>query len=476
MFSIYQQLNKKDEDSGGSRRGSDCTGHDRFYQEPTRVKRKKRPPNRRTRSAIELDSNAMLTARNYVKNNRSTSIESTTSNASTSSSSINNLSEDKFQFVNKIDSLAKILFNRVSITRSRDSESSNGKHHYESLEQNPTIREEGIEYLELEKKSRDQALNICQVYLQATTRYNLANQLYNIGSRVDKFWFVVTDTLLKTDRLLTLTPLSKNCPLSVCPSTKEILNKLFLFIQHPYVCPILDIEFIEYEEENYVIILQPINHGCLKDLIYGIDKNSWNNDWTNKYVSRGNGLILPQIQVIGRQILEALLFLKDRGYPTIHLHSGNVAIQNGMARVAGLENSLLGFTSRIYPLVSTRAPYGTCIESICFGHLLFEMTTGYELCSFKPSRIHYDDVAKFPLVYELMEFIFNSPDNRYPSLEEILLHELFRNIDLRELRHAPVNTFRPILNPSVVNLLEDIKRHNSRRITSIEEIDLLISI
>lgn len=42
-------------------------------------------------------------------------------------------------------------------------------------------------------------------------------------------------------------------------------------------------------------------------------------------------------------------------------------------------------------------------------------------------------------VYELMEFIFNSPDNRYPSLEEILLHELFRNIDLRELRHAPVN-------------------------------------
>ncbi|XP_074106577.1 slowpoke binding protein isoform X2 [Cotesia typhae] len=461
MFSIYQQLNKKDDESGGSRRSSDVTGHDRFYRESPRVKRKKRPPNRRTLSAIELDSSAMTSARDYIKNNRSASIESSTSNAS-SSSSINNL-EDKFHFGNKIDSLAKILFNRVSITRARESELSNKKHLYESLDQSPTIREEGIEYLELEKRSRDQALNICQVFLQAATRFTLIEQLHNIGSRVDKFWFAVKDTLLKTDRILTLTPLGKNCPLSVCPSTKEILNKLFLFIQHPYVCPILDIEFIEYEEENYVVVLQPINHGSLKDLIYGVDRNSWNNDWSNKYVSRGPGLPFPQIQVLGRQILEALLFLKDRGFPTVHLHSGNVVIQNGMARVAGLENSLLGFTSRIHPLVGPRIPYGASIESICFGHLLFEMTAGYELCLFKLSRVHYDDVAKYPLVYELMDFIFNSPENRYPKLEEILLHELFRNIDLRELRHAPVNTFRPILNPSVVRLLDDIKRHNSRR-------------
>lgn len=40
-----------------------------------------------------------------------------------------------------------------------------------------------------------------------------------------------------------------------------------------------------------------------------------------------------QVQRLGRQILEALLFLQERGFPPFgHLHSGNVIIQNGVAR------------------------------------------------------------------------------------------------------------------------------------------------
>lgn len=42
---------------------------------------------------------------------------------------------------------------------------------------------------------------------------------------------------------------------------------------------------------------------------------------------------MGQVQRLGRQILEALLFLRDRGISTHgHLHSGNVIIQNGVAR------------------------------------------------------------------------------------------------------------------------------------------------
>lgn len=42
---------------------------------------------------------------------------------------------------------------------------------------------------------------------------------------------------------------------------------------------------------------------------------------------------MSQVQRLGRQILEALLFLKERGFPLHgHLHSGNVILQNGAAR------------------------------------------------------------------------------------------------------------------------------------------------
>lgn len=41
------------------------------------------------------------------------------------------------------------------------------------------------------------------------------------------------------------------------------------------------------------------------------------------------------MQRFGRHILEALLFLRERGIPSHgHLHSGNVILQNGVARYA----------------------------------------------------------------------------------------------------------------------------------------------
>lgn len=75
---------------------------------------------------------------------------------------------------------------------------------------------------------------------------------------------------------------------------------------------------------------------------------------------------------MGRQVLEALTFLKERGFPTvIHLHSGNVLVQNGVARLAGLENTLLGFTSRIHPLIASRISQNISIDMICFGKINF---------------------------------------------------------------------------------------------------------
>lgn len=91
------------------------------------------------------------------------------------------------------------------------------------------------------------------------------------GSRADKHWFLVRDVSLKTDRLLTLTPMNDNCPLNISQKTQSILNELFLSLQHPYICPLLHLELIEFEDQFFVIVIHPINQGSLKDLIYGVN-------------------------------------------------------------------------------------------------------------------------------------------------------------------------------------------------------------
>ncbi|XP_043578057.1 slowpoke-binding protein isoform X6 [Bombus pyrosoma] len=377
MFNLYQNLNKKDEDH----KESDVTGHDRFWQERPRTRRKRRAVNRRTQSAIEFDSEAIVSARGTLRRGRSASIEDEDSDE-----------EKSYQLTNKIDNLAKILFSRVSAARGcKDSDVRNGRHNYTALDHGPSVCENVGEYMEMEKRSRDRALSICQAYIRRTPRYSLVKQLNNLGSRMDKHWFIVRDTSLKTDRLITLAPLNRNCSLSITPLTKNVLNDLFLALQHPYICPIFDIDFLELESQNYVIVVQPISQGSLKDLIYGIERTGWNEDWNQKYGSRGKGLPLPQVQQMGRQVLEALTFLKERGFPT---------------------------------------------------------------------------------VVELLQFVFGESSNRQKIIEELLVHDLFRNIDLREMRSAPVTIFRPTLTPPVVNLLDGIKRQNAnKRTTQLDVVD-----
>lgn len=63
------------------------------------------------------------------------------------------------------------------------------------------------------------------------------------------------------------------------------------------------------------------------------NQSQWNEPWNRKYTKKSSALPMSQVQRLGRQILEALLFLRERGFPSHgHLHSGNVILQNGVAR------------------------------------------------------------------------------------------------------------------------------------------------
>lgn len=318
------------------------------------------------------------------------------------------------------------------------------------------------ERMESEKKARQRAQSACMHYLRFCPRYTFMQHLNDIGSRLGKHWFVVRDSSIKTERLLTLTPQSSNPPIVCNQLRRRMILDLFVTLQHPYIYPILDLEFVESTSENknaYIIVVIPFNNkGSLKDLIY---KTCWHDEWSDKYSQRNRGLPLSQIQRLGRQILEALLFLREREYPyCCHLHSGNVILQNGVARLSGLENPILGYSSRIQPVIVKNSLLQcdpSTVDVICFGHVLFEMTAGYELTEPEPTQANMLDVTHYPKVVEILDFIFKNPKHRVPSIEELLICNFFRSIDLREMRAVSLPVLQAKLTSPSVKLLNKVR-------------------
>lgn len=74
-------------------------------------------------------------------------------------------------------------------------------------------------------------------------------------------------------------------------------------------------------------------------------------------------------------------------------------------RLSGLENGLLGLSSRINAVMWSRSV--TEIENvdiICFGHLLYEMSTGQELTTPKPSmRVLEMELQHYPQIGQVSE-------------------------------------------------------------------------
>lgn len=93
--------------------------------------------------------------------------------------------------------------------------------------------------------------------------------------RVDKHWFVVRDGSVKTERLLTLVPKNPKSVLECSPDTRRTILDLFLTLQHPYIYPVLDVEFVEGAtdpETTFITLVLPFNSkGSLKDLIYKVN-------------------------------------------------------------------------------------------------------------------------------------------------------------------------------------------------------------
>ena len=99
--------------------------------------------------------------------------------------------------------------------------------------------------------------------------------------------------------------------------------------------------------------------GSLRDKIYNV-KSPIKESFVKKYGSTGAkgsadsaGLSPKDVAAHGRQVLEALKFLLEKGIPYSHLHSGNVLIKDdGQCALTDLENGILGPEALYSPHVS----------------------------------------------------------------------------------------------------------------------------
>ncbi|XP_069963592.1 serine-rich adhesin for platelets isoform X2 [Bactrocera oleae] len=439
-FTMFK-FNKAAAQNRAENRANACTGHDQFVRPPVPEKKVKHIMKKlhkqnglkRSNSAIEFDVSALTAAnrRHIYSSNRSASSEQDNSDQSEHS--------EKSPLVSARPNL---------------------KYQYSALDSGNGI----VERSPRERAQRERALNALQEWVQNSNgRYEIIAHLDEIGSRHGKNWFLVTDATVRTDRLLTLLPLPPDCvafeDLPANENPKPMLMELLGSLHHPYIYPILDLGFLQLGSSNFACLVTPFNsRGSLKDLIY---RAQWNEPWARKYTRKPNGLPVSQVQRLGRQILEALLFLKERGFPLHgHLHSGNVILQNGAARLSGLENGLLGLSSRINAVMWSRST--TEIENvdiICFGHLLYEMCTGQEMTTPKPSmRVLEMELEHYPQILDVLGLIFEPPSGVCPSVEDLVLCDLFRSIDLRELRGPCFSTIKPSLSRSTLNLLYAVKK------------------
>ncbi|KAM7063475.1 PX domain-containing protein kinase-like protein isoform 4-T4 [Molossus nigricans] len=141
------------------------------------------------------------------------------------------------------------------------------------------------------------------------------------------------------------------------------------------------------------------------------------------------GLELQQIKTYGRQILEVLKFLHDKGFPYGHLHASNVMLDGDTCRLLDLENSLLGLPSFYRSYFSQFRKINT-LESVdvhCFGHLLYEMTYGRP-----PDSVPVDSFPPAPsmAVVAVLESTLSCEacKNGMPTVSRLLQMPLFSDV------------------------------------------------
>ncbi|PIK47648.1 putative slowpoke-binding protein isoform X2 [Apostichopus japonicus] len=309
---------------------------------------------------------------------------------------------------------------------------------------------------EMERNSvREEALINCQFYLRSHSgHYSYMGYLPNMGTRLEKHWFLVRQMRQTKDLIMNVWKKSPNCPLQFDGTTQKTLKELFRAISHPYIWPVLDLDL--WTDQSLVISVQNYEkRGSLKDHIYGVSPNNYVED---KYGMKGRALPSNELKLFGLQVLQALIYLEEQGFPYHgNVHSGNVILERRTCRLAGYENVCLGYASQLHPVLEKYFRDNLqSLDSLSFGHMMFEMSSGETLTQAFPDRIQLQK-CKQPGVKELLEYIFDV-NGDYPSIRYISEHGFFVGVRLKHLESKPPKQ-------SVLDFILLGKKENREKIT-----------
>uniref|UniRef100_A0A674DZJ7 PX domain-containing protein kinase-like protein n=1 Tax=Salmo trutta TaxID=8032 RepID=A0A674DZJ7_SALTR len=217
------------------------------------------------------------------------------------------------------------------------------------------------------------ALQQVSMFFRSDPKWEVVEPLKDIGWRIRKKYFLIKNKEQPKERqVLSWVDLGPDKFLS--DKDLQSTMKLLPSLTNPYICPVT---FANTSELSALVIRMFNEKGTLRDLICKVKpKEAFMRKYCNP--KKIQGLELQQIRTYGRQILEVLKFLHDKGFPYGHLHASNIVIEDNTCKVLDIENSLLGLPSYYRPYITQFRKINTTesIDVYSFGHLLYEMTYG----------------------------------------------------------------------------------------------------
>ncbi|XP_055883753.1 PX domain-containing protein kinase-like protein isoform X2 [Biomphalaria glabrata] len=238
--------------------------------------------------------------------------------------------------------------------------------------------------------------------------------------------------------------------------TKDLsaIIKILPSIKHPYIFPTL---FTTSNESGSMIIHDFQETGTLRDLIY---KCKPKGPYLKKYSNpkNVNPFDFGTVKIFGKQILEALKFLQDKGFPYGHLHAGNIVVINNTCQIMELENSLLGLPGfyRGFYIQLKKVQSLEAVDVYCFGHVLYEMALGVQLNTPTCDTFPPECPAQIRSVLESI-LTTEACKNGLPTVANLLSHPLFSDVNLVPQTNKPVLKIPSKLKDFVKSSKEEIE-------------------